>query len=57
MKLGRAAEAQAEFERAAGLTRNGPERELTAARAEQARRGGQPPARLSAECSARSKSW
>ena len=45
MKLGRAAEAQAEFERAAELTRNGPERELTAARAEQARRGGQPPAR------------
>ncbi len=46
MKLGRAAEAQAEFERAAELTRNGPERELTAARAEQARRRGQPPARL-----------
>ena len=45
MKLGRAAEAQAEFERAAELTRNWPERELTAARAEQARRGGRPPAR------------
>jgi len=38
MKLGRPAEAQAEFERAAGLTRNGPERELTALRAQQARR-------------------
>jgi predicted RNA polymerase sigma factor len=46
MKLGRAAEARAEFERAAELTRNGPERELTAARAEQARRDGQLPARL-----------
>jgi len=45
MKLGRAAEAAAEFERAAELTRNGPERELTAARAQRARRaraGGQP---------------
>ena len=38
MKLGRPAEAQAEFERAAGLTGNGPERELTALRAQQARR-------------------
>ena len=38
MKLGRPAEAQAEFERAAGLTRNGPERELTTLRAQQARR-------------------
>jgi len=37
MKLGRAAEAQAEFERAAELTRNGPERELTASRARAAR--------------------
>ena len=37
MKLGRPAEAQAEFERAAELTRNAPERELTAARARQAR--------------------
>ena len=37
MKLGRPAEAQAEFERAAALTRNGPERELTATRARQAR--------------------
>ena len=37
MKLGRAAEAQAEFERAAELTRNGPERELTATRAREAR--------------------
>ncbi len=36
MKLGRPAEAQAEFERAAQLTRNGPERELTAARARMA---------------------
>lgn len=44
MKLGRPAEAQAEFERAAELTRNGPERELTALRARQARQaGGQPP--------------
>ena len=38
MKLGRPAEAQAEFERAAALTRNGPERELTAMRAQEARR-------------------
>jgi len=38
MKLGRAAEAQAEFERAAELTRNGPGRELTALRAREARR-------------------
>jgi RNA polymerase sigma factor (sigma-70 family) len=37
MKLGRPAEAQAEFERAAALTRNGPERELLARRARQAR--------------------
>jgi len=36
MKLGRPAEAQAEFERAAALTRNGPERELLARRARQA---------------------
>ncbi len=48
MKLGRAAEAQAEFERAAELTRNGPERELTATRAREARQ--------SAAYSARSKS-
>ncbi|HYZ55662.1 MAG TPA: sigma-70 family RNA polymerase sigma factor [Streptosporangiaceae bacterium] len=33
MKLGRAAEARAEFERASELTRNGPERQLTAMRA------------------------
>jgi RNA polymerase sigma factor (sigma-70 family) len=37
MKLGRAAEAQAEFERASELTRNQPERELTASRARWAR--------------------
>jgi RNA polymerase sigma-70 factor, ECF subfamily len=43
MKLGRAAEAQAEFERAADLTRNGPERELTATRAREARAAGQRP--------------
>jgi len=36
MKLGRPAEAQAAFERAAELTRNGPERELTRARAREA---------------------
>ena len=36
MKLGRPGEAQAEFERAAALTRNGPERELLARRARQA---------------------
>jgi RNA polymerase sigma factor (sigma-70 family) len=33
LKLGRAAEARAEFERAAALTQNAPERELSAARA------------------------
>jgi predicted RNA polymerase sigma factor len=33
MKLGRAAKARAEFERASELTRNGPERQLTAERA------------------------
>jgi predicted RNA polymerase sigma factor len=33
MKLGRPAEARAEFERAAALTRNGPERELSLERA------------------------
>jgi predicted RNA polymerase sigma factor len=48
MKLGRPAEAQAEFERAAELTRNGPERDLTAARAARARH--------TAAYSARSKS-
>jgi predicted RNA polymerase sigma factor len=36
MKLGRPAEAQAAFERAAELTRNGPERELTLRRAREA---------------------
>jgi RNA polymerase sigma factor (sigma-70 family) len=36
LKLGRPAEAQAEFERAAALTRNAPERELSAARAKAA---------------------
>jgi RNA polymerase sigma-70 factor, ECF subfamily len=36
MKLGRPAEARAEFERAAGLARNGPERQLTATRARSA---------------------
>ena len=44
MKLGRPAEAQAEFERAAALTRNGPERELLARRAREARAAGQPSA-------------
>jgi predicted RNA polymerase sigma factor len=33
MKLGRAGEARAEFERAATMTRNAPERELSAQRA------------------------
>ncbi len=36
MKLGRAAEARAEFERASELTRNAPEREMTAMRARMA---------------------
>jgi predicted RNA polymerase sigma factor len=36
LKLGRPAEAQAEFERAAALTRNTPERELSLARARDA---------------------
>ena len=48
MKLGRPAEAQAEFERAAGLTSNIPERELSAERARaaaaQANRSSQDPA-------------
>ena len=61
MKLGRPDEARAEFERAAALTRNEPERALTAARARAGAPG--PHGRLtpvtgqSAAYSARSKSW
>ena len=46
MKLGRPAEAQAEFERAAALTRNGPERELLARRARRGRREPRPAPRF-----------
>jgi predicted RNA polymerase sigma factor len=42
LKLGRADEARAEFERAAALTRNDQERQLSAARARSAAGGTQP---------------
>jgi RNA polymerase sigma factor (sigma-70 family) len=42
MKLGRPAEARAAFERAAGLTRNDPERELVRRRAREAAEAAQP---------------
>jgi predicted RNA polymerase sigma factor len=53
MKLGRPAEARAEFERAAGLARNGPERQLTAMRARSAEAVAEAEAEAEAEARTR----